>query len=44
MNLKRIWAATNPQNKKAIQLLERLGLKKTRDTEDGEVEFELVIT
>ena len=44
MNLKRIWAATTPQNKKAIQLLERLGLKKTRDTEDGEVEFELVIT
>ena len=44
MNLKRIWAATSPQNKKAIQLLERLGLKKTRDTEDREVEFDLVIT
>lgn len=40
MNLKTIWAITSQQNRKAIQLLERLQFKKIQDLEDNDVEFE----
>ncbi|HZW63863.1 MAG TPA: GNAT family N-acetyltransferase [Flavobacteriaceae bacterium] len=41
MNLKRIWAVTDLQNKKAIQLLQRLDFKKIKTRDDTHVEFEL---
>lgn len=41
MGLKRIWAATSKENKKAIQLLERLNFTKIADLDDDYIEYEL---
>ncbi|KAA9331188.1 GNAT family N-acetyltransferase [Adhaeribacter soli] len=41
IGLKRIWAATSQDNKKAIKLLEGLNFIKIADWEDNEVEYEL---
>ena len=40
LKLKRIAAITSQDNKKAIQLLERLNFRMTRKLEDNELEFE----
>ncbi|MCK0190440.1 GNAT family N-acetyltransferase [Arenibacter sp. F20364] len=42
IGLKRIWAITSQENKKAIQLLERLEFTRIRDLDDNDVEFELI--
>lgn len=41
IGLNRIWAITNQQNVKAINLLERLGFIKTAVLDDNDVEYEL---
>lgn len=41
IKLKRIWAITNQQNTKAINLLERLNFIKIKLLEDEEVEYEI---
>lgn len=41
IGLKRIWAITNQNNKKAIKLLERLNFIKIAELEDNEVEYQL---
>ena len=42
LELKRIWAATSPDNSAAIKLLEKLNFIKTK-IEDEEIEFELML-
>lgn len=42
LELKRIWAATSPDNFAAIKLLEKLNFTKTK-IEDEEIEFELIL-
>ena len=44
MELKRIWALTSQQNKKAIQLLERLNFQKTGFKDEDQIEYELLQT
>lgn len=41
IELKRIWAATDQDNKAAIELLKRLNFRKVTDLDDNEVEYEL---
>lgn len=41
IGLKRIWARTNRQNQKAINLLEKLSFSKVADSEADETEYEL---
>lgn len=43
IGLKRVWAITTKQNKKAIKLLENLDFVKTADLEDNEIEYEFKI-
>lgn len=44
MELKRIWAATNRQNEKAISLLGRLHFVKIAILPDDEIEYEITAT
>lgn len=41
IGLKRIWALTSRENKKAIRLLARLNFIKTADLDNDEIEYEL---
>ncbi|WP_343216972.1 GNAT family N-acetyltransferase [Kaistella soli] len=41
IGLKRIWAITSQENKKAIQLIENLNFIKIKDLDGDEVEYEL---
>ncbi|HKO76752.1 MAG TPA: GNAT family protein [Flavobacterium sp.] len=41
IELKRVWAVTTKQNKKAIKLLENLNFSKIADLDDDEIEYEL---
>jgi len=41
IGLKRIWATTTKQNKKAIKLIEKLNFVKIADLNDSEIEYEL---
>ena len=42
IGLKRVWAITTKQNKKAVKLLEQLNFSKIADLDDNEIEFELI--
>ena len=41
IGLTRIWAITNKQNEKAINLIEKLNFIKIADLNENEVEYEL---
>jgi len=42
MGLKQIWAVTDQENEKAIQLLERLGFAQIGEANGSEIEFEFI--